>query len=207
MELCGLADTEVTHLTAALEQQAALNAMLDAWDAFVLASDLEGLLLDTMRQADLAEKLGPDGENQVDKATAEKFAQGAQGKADMASWLGSKGWNSTGRKSGKVKPHLPSALLREHLSSRTGLPRAIRPLARSVASQHRFRARAISALTGQIHAAHVPDSDERVRPGCRGLVMVASLASGDVDSRVLPARIVPEWSCSHGRKRLGASHL
>ncbi|KUH85659.1 hypothetical protein AU186_23265 [Mycobacterium sp. GA-1999] len=139
LELCGLADTEVTHLTAALEQQAALNAMLDAWDAFVLASDLEGLLLDTMRQADLAEKLGPDGENQVDKATAEKFAQGAQGKADMASWLGSKGWNSTGRKSGKVKPHLPSALLREHLSSRTGLPRAIRPLEawlRSIVSEH-----------------------------------------------------------------------
>lgn len=138
-QLHGLADTDVSTLTAALEQQAALNARLNTFDAFVLASDLEGLLLDTVKQADLAEKLGPDGESQVDKATAERFAQGAQGKADMASWLGSKGWNSTHRKSGKVKPHLPSALLREHLSSRTALPRAIRPLEewlRSIVSEH-----------------------------------------------------------------------
>lgn len=127
-QLHGLADNDVSNLTAALEQQAELNAKLAAWDAFVLASDLEGLLLDTVGQKRLAEKLGPDGEKQLDGATATRFAQGAQGREDMASWLGSKGWNSTNRKSGKAKPHLPSALLREHLSSRAALPRAIRPL-------------------------------------------------------------------------------
>jgi putative ATP-dependent endonuclease of OLD family len=127
-QLHDLADTAVSNLTAALEQQAALNAKLNTWFAFVLASDLEGLLLDTVGQTRLAERLGPDGENLIDRPTAEAFAQGARGRADMASWLGSKGWSSTNRKSGKVKPHLPSALLRGHLSSRTGSPRAIRPL-------------------------------------------------------------------------------
>ena len=41
-QLCTVADTEVSTLTAALEQQTELNEMLGRWDAFVLASDLEG---------------------------------------------------------------------------------------------------------------------------------------------------------------------
>jgi predicted ATP-dependent endonuclease of OLD family len=126
--LPGLADASVSTLTAALVQQAELNAELEAWDAFVLASDLEGLLLDTIGQAALAERLGPNGVKQLDRATAERWAQGSQGKEDLASWLGSKGWNSSRKPSGKAKPHLPFALLREHLSSRTTLPRAVRPL-------------------------------------------------------------------------------
>lgn len=126
--LHALADVQVPTLTAALVQQAELNAELRIWDAFVLASDLEGLLLDAMGQAALAEKLGPEGEKQVDKATAQKWAQGTQGKEDLAAWLGSKGWNSVRKGSGKAKPHLPSALLREHLNSRITLPRAVRPL-------------------------------------------------------------------------------
>ena len=77
--LHGLADNDVSPLTAALEQQAELNTKLAAWDAFVLSSDLEGLLLDTVGQKRLAEKLGPDGEKQLDRATAARFAQGAQG--------------------------------------------------------------------------------------------------------------------------------
>lgn len=127
-QLHHIADAAVLNLTAALEQQAELNAKLEAWDAFVLVSDLEGMLLDTVGQKQLAEKLGPDGEKQLDRATAERFAQGAKGKEDMASWLGSKGWNSARKPSGKAKPHLPSALLREHLGSRATLPRAVRPL-------------------------------------------------------------------------------
>ena len=123
-----LADEDVMTLTAALAQQAKLNDELASWDAFVLASDLEGLLLDTVGQKGLAALLGPEGDKHVDKATAERFAEGTQGRKQMASWLGSKGWNSTDKKSGKAKPHLPSALLRQHLSSRAALPRAIRPL-------------------------------------------------------------------------------
>ncbi|ANB00798.1 hypothetical protein BB28_04690 [Mycobacteroides chelonae CCUG 47445] len=138
-QLCVLADKHVSNLTVALEQQDELNAKLHTWDVFLLASDLEGLLLDTVGQKALAEKLGPDGVNQLDSATATRFAEGTQGKEEMASWLGSKGWNSTNRKSGKAKPHLPSALLREHLSLRTALPRAIRPLEewlRGIVSEH-----------------------------------------------------------------------
>ena len=123
-----LADTDVATLTAALRQQSELNEMLEPWDAFVLASDLEGLLLDTVGQANLATRLGPQGARQIDQATADRWAQGPEGREQMASWLGSKGWNAASKPSGKAKPHLPSALLREHLGSRSGLPRAVRPL-------------------------------------------------------------------------------
>lgn len=128
LRLQSLADTNVGTLTAALAHQEKLNLELAPWDAFVLASDLEGLLLDTVGQANLATRLGPEGAKQVDQATAERWAQGAEGRKQMASWLGSKGWNAADKPSGKAKPHLPSALVREHLSSRSGLPRAVRPL-------------------------------------------------------------------------------
>ncbi len=123
-----LADRDITNLTAALAQQTELNEKLAEWDAFVLASDLEGLLLDTVGQLGLARLLGPDGSNQVDRATAERYAQGPAGYEEMASWLGSKGWNSTRKTSSKAKPHLPSALLREHLGPLKNFPRAVKPL-------------------------------------------------------------------------------
>ncbi|WEG08630.1 AAA family ATPase [Microbacterium horticulturae] len=123
-----LADRNVTTLTAALTQQDELNAALQPWDAFVLSSDLEGLLLDAIGQPGLAAMLGPTGEKQIDKATSDRFATGAQGKEELASWLGSKGWNSTRKTSAKAKPHLPVVLLREHLGSRSSVPRALRPL-------------------------------------------------------------------------------
>lgn len=133
------ADVRVSTLTAALAQQARLNAMLQSWDSFVLASDLEGLLLDSVGQKVLAETLGPEGENQIDKATAEGFARGVEGKAKLASWLGSKGWNSTDKTSNKSKPHLPSAILRQKLTNRSKLPRAINPLGEwleSIVAEH-----------------------------------------------------------------------
>jgi hypothetical protein len=68
-------------------------------------------------QPNLATLLGPCGTNDIDRATAERFAHGQQGYEDMASWLGSKGWNSTRESSAKAKPQLPSALLRQHMSS------------------------------------------------------------------------------------------
>ncbi|MGD7732064.1 hypothetical protein ACQCX5_03785 [Propionibacteriaceae bacterium G57] len=116
--LCALADTNVLTLTAALKQQAEHNEMPRSLDAFVLASDIEGLLLDTVGQMVLPELLGPAGQKQIDRATEEHFAKGPQGKEDLASWLGSKGWNSDGKKSNKAKSHVPAALLREHLDTR-----------------------------------------------------------------------------------------
>lgn len=134
-----LADVVVANLKDALSHQATLNQALKPWDAFVLASDLEGLLFDAVGQKALAEMLGPFGEKQLDRATAERYAEGVQGKEELASWLGSKGWNSTRKASNKAKPHLPSALLREHLSSRSALPRAVRPLdewLRGIVAEH-----------------------------------------------------------------------
>lgn len=122
-----LADTQVTSLTRALTQQNDLNSILSASDAFVLSSDLEGLLLDTVGQPNLAALLGPDGSKDLDRATAERYAQGSAGYEDMASWLGSKGWNSKRKTSAKAKPHLPSALLRQYLGSNRR-PRAVAPL-------------------------------------------------------------------------------
>ena len=122
-----LADQKVTTLKAALEQQERLNEDLSKWNAFVLASDLEGLLLDAMGQNKLARLLGPDGEAIVDATTASKFASGPKGKESLASWLGSKGWNSDLNTSNKAKPHLPSALLRTYLKT-AKTPRAVAPL-------------------------------------------------------------------------------
>ncbi|MGL5861170.1 MAG: hypothetical protein ACRCY9_07945 [Phycicoccus sp.] len=87
----------------------------------------------------MAEKLGPKGEKQVDRATAQQWAQGARGKKELASWLGSKGWNGKRKGSGKAKPRLPSALLRDHLGASTTLPRAVRPLdtwLRGIVAEH-----------------------------------------------------------------------
>lgn len=102
--------------------------MLQPWDAFVLSSDLEGLLLDVVGQEKLARMLGPDETAEVSKETAEDFATGASGREAMAAHLGAKGWNSDRKKSGKAKPHVPSALLRQHLGSTSGQHRAIKPL-------------------------------------------------------------------------------
>ena len=44
--------------------------------------------------------------------------------------LGAKGWNSDRKKTGKAKPHVPSALLRQHLGSASSQHRALRPLTR-----------------------------------------------------------------------------
>lgn len=127
-DLRDLADRQVTTLDDALEHQEELNTMLQSWDAFVLSSDLEGLLLDVVGQEKLARMLGPDETGEVDKVTAEKFATGDSGREDMMAHLGAKGWNSDRRRSGKAKPHIPSALLRQHLGSAASQHRAIEPL-------------------------------------------------------------------------------
>jgi predicted ATP-dependent endonuclease of OLD family len=123
-----LADRNVSNLKHALKQQAELNGELARWDAFVLASDLEGLLLDTIGQKDLAALVGPEGEKQVGTAEARRYADGSDGLEALASWLGSKGWNCDRKSNAKAKPHLPAALLRTHLGARARTPRAVQPL-------------------------------------------------------------------------------
>ncbi|WP_246222466.1 ATP-dependent nuclease [Phytoactinopolyspora limicola] len=103
-----LADRRVTTLKDALKHQEELNTMLQPWDAFVLSSDLEGMLLDVVGQEKLARMLGPDETGEVSKETAEEFAKGVSGREAMAAHLGAKGWNSDRKKCGKAKPHIPS---------------------------------------------------------------------------------------------------
>lgn len=123
-----LADVRVVNLKSALDQQEKINSELALWDAFVLSSDLEGLLLDSIKQEKLAEMLGPGEADEVGQPEVERFSTGQNGREAMASWLGSKGWNSDRKKTGKAKPHLPSALLRLHLTSGASIGRGVRPL-------------------------------------------------------------------------------
>lgn len=105
------ADQSSASLDEALQRQAALNALLDNLDAFVLSSDLEGLLLDSFGVNDLVEALGPDGEDEIDANFASDLGTAADGYEQLASWLGSKGWNSDRKTSGKMAPHLAPVLL------------------------------------------------------------------------------------------------
>lgn len=126
--LVQIADEEIRNLSGALEQQKTLNSALESWGAFVLASDLEGLLIDAIGQKKLAALLGSSDFREIDSATADRYATGASGRQEMAAHLGSKGWNSTSKTTGKTKPHLPAALLRHHLTSTRRLPRALQPV-------------------------------------------------------------------------------
>lgn len=134
-----VADRKVSSLKEALAQQNEINDILDPWDVFVLASDLEGLLLDTIGYKTLSMMLGPKGNNILDCGTVERYRAGNKGKDELASWLGTKGWNSDGKKSNKMKPHLPAALIREHLESKRRLPQALGPIddwLRSIVQEH-----------------------------------------------------------------------
>lgn len=121
-------DKVSTNLTEALARQKALNDDLAPHDAFVLAADLEGLLLDTFGLTGLVEALGPDGHQAIDAAFAAKLLSDADGREQLAQWLGSKGWNSTGGKSGKLQPHLPALLVEQWLEGRNRPGRVMSPL-------------------------------------------------------------------------------
>ncbi|CUR59648.1 hypothetical protein NOCA1190016 [metagenome] len=122
------ADKPCTSLQQALKQQKILNGLLDPHDAFVLASDLEGLLLDSFGLPRLVEALGPDGEGIVDAQFAQRLLTDADGYETCAAWLGSKGWNSDRKKSGKMQPHLAPHLLDVWFSDNAKPPAAMKPL-------------------------------------------------------------------------------
>lgn len=104
-------DKPSSNLQEALRRQKALNDLLKPYDAFVLAADLEGLLLDLFGLPSLVARLGPGGLAEIDTAFSTKLLTAADGEAQLRSWLGSKGWNSDGTKSGKLQPHIPAILL------------------------------------------------------------------------------------------------
>lgn len=121
-------DKVSANLKQALARQKALNDDLAAHDAFVLAADLEGLLLDTYGLRGLVAALGPEGHQAIDGAFATKLLADSDGRDQLARWLGSKGWNSTGGKSGKLQPHLPALLVEEWLDNHAMPGQVITPL-------------------------------------------------------------------------------
>lgn len=122
------ADRSCANLKTALQQQRVLNELLRPFDSFVLAADLEGLLLDMYGVKNLTRELGPDRHNALDKAFADKLLSGTDGAKQLASWMGSKGWNSTGAKSGKLQPHLPPLLIESWFDQHNTPGQALKPL-------------------------------------------------------------------------------
>lgn len=116
------------NLKQALERQDELNRLLAPYDAFILASDLEGLFLDAFGLQRLVQVLGPEGEKAIDKGFAEKLLTESNGKDSLAAWLGSKGWNGDGNKSGKLAPHLPSIMIDRLYELQPTPRRVLKPL-------------------------------------------------------------------------------
>lgn len=103
--------------------------MLDPYGAFVLAADLEGLLIDLLGWRELIDALGPDGLAEIDAVLAKDLLGDCEtGPQRLASCCGSKGWNSDGSKSGKMKPHIPGILIESWLDENSTDNPVIQPL-------------------------------------------------------------------------------
>lgn len=124
-----IADRPCPTLNAALAAQRAINKALRPYRAFVMSSDLEGLLLDVYGTNDLIAALGPDGEGVMSSQFAQELAEADDGRARLASWIGSKGWQGDAKASGKLEPHLPRLLLERWFEDEQETP-ALRPLER-----------------------------------------------------------------------------
>lgn len=122
------ADTHSHGLAEALRRQVRLNALLQPHDAFVLSSDLEGVLLDSFGVTGLVAALGPFGEAVIDPGFASALASDPNAYETLAQWLGSKGWNADRKKSGKLEPHLPAVLVDRWFEANAEPAAAMKPL-------------------------------------------------------------------------------
>ncbi|HEX5923140.1 MAG TPA: TOPRIM nucleotidyl transferase/hydrolase domain-containing protein [Baekduia sp.] len=125
-----MADRSCPTVMKALAVQREINKALRPYGAFVMSSDLEGLLLDIYGTDNLVEALGPDEEGVMAEQFAEELAEADDARERLASWIGSKGWNGDAKTSGKLEPHLPRLLLERWFEDEEETPRALRPLER-----------------------------------------------------------------------------
>lgn len=123
-----VADRDCNTATQALQAQRQLNRILAQVDAFTLASDLEGLLLDSYGTDGLARALGPEGEGVLDEQFLRQLDGAGDARERLAARIGSRGWNCDRRTSGKLDPHIPRLLCERLLDSRPETPVALRPL-------------------------------------------------------------------------------
>ncbi|MFV9635871.1 AAA family ATPase [Mycobacterium neumannii] len=127
-ELRKLADQHVSSLPRAVAQQRRLNRILAKYDAFVLSSDLEGLLLDSFGVDELVERLGPSGQKVIDSQFAVALQEDEGAYEKLAAWMGSKGWNSDRPRTGKLAPHIPGVLVQEWFEEHAAPPYPMRQL-------------------------------------------------------------------------------
>ena len=123
-----LADGSCTNYREALRCQATINEVLEPFDTFVLASDLEGLLVDAFGVDRVAGVLGPYGEDELDA----QFVDGLSGSEDdrvrLAKRLGSKGWQADEKPNQKMPTHLAPIVLEAGLEGEGQRPEEIRRL-------------------------------------------------------------------------------
>lgn len=122
------ADQVSTTASQALANQKRLNQLLSPFDVFVLSSDLEGLFLDALGVAGVVDALGPGRDGSIDASFASTLSTAPDAYEQLASWMGSRGWNSNRKKSGKLEPHLAPYLLDDCLALGDPLPAALQPL-------------------------------------------------------------------------------
>lgn len=119
-KLAELADTPCETYADALALQVEINSILSESRAFVLASDLEGLLVDSLGAERIIDALGPSGEGWLAKEACEEFKASTNSAARVARRIGSKGWDCDQKPTGKLDPHLPRLLIAD--AKRNGLP-------------------------------------------------------------------------------------
>lgn len=117
--LRNLADGPCPNLAEARRVQQRLNVALEPFDAFVLSSDLEGLLVDGMGLDSVRTALGPQGEGVLSQQYLDEIEGQDDERARLGKRLGSKGWEAATKPSGKLKPHLPVVLLSDYLKTNT----------------------------------------------------------------------------------------
>lgn len=123
------ADAVCPDYSTALANQVSVNQLLAGYDAYMMASDLEGMLIDSFGVAALVGWLGPAGEGVLDQQFIDtELADPACARERLGRHIGSKGWNADIRPSGKLEPHLPRVLLAKGLDDGVAMPEELQRL-------------------------------------------------------------------------------
>jgi predicted ATP-dependent endonuclease of OLD family len=123
------ADRPSPDYATALAVQSTINGLLASYDAYMMASDLEGMLIDAFGVERMIEMLGPQGERALDQQFIDQELHGQPEARDkLGRHLGSKGWQADIKPSGKLEPHLPKVLLERALEGQVSVPTEIEKL-------------------------------------------------------------------------------
>lgn len=130
-ELRDTADIPSPTYTAARKNQAEINKLLEPLDAFVMVSDLEGMLIDAFGSQRLIELLGPAGQAAIDQQFIDQELNGESEdeiSLKLRRKIGSKGWDGGGKATGKLEPHLPRIVVEKGLEGLEQTPPEVKRL-------------------------------------------------------------------------------